>query len=147
MPSFNKAQRAVVLTRHLHGERADAALRELAQLYPRAVFHHDAASTGLTVLYPQGVTLPKAIEFHANYLIEVRPDSIRVIKDREGIVEGPGSTQRVWEHFQRCTGLEPDGILGPATRAKMREITVLPNKLAVPELRPRSAWERLLEDD
>jgi murein L,D-transpeptidase YcbB/YkuD len=150
MPLADRARQAAMLVRRLHGERADVALRELSQLYPRAVFHHDATSTGLTILYPQGMRLPQVLQLHSGIIIEVRPDSIRVTKDLDGALGGVGAehVKIVWKHFQRCTGLTPDGILGPATKAKMRELAVMSNgNMPEPEPKRKSALDRLLGDD
>jgi len=151
MPLAMKAARATALVQELLHSRAPVGhvLRNLAELYPRAVFNHGSA-VGLTVIHPQGMRLPKALQHHAGIIIEVRPDSVRVTKDRDGALEGVGAAHvsAVWSHFQRCTGLEPDGILGPRTKAKMRELAVIPNgAMSKPEPVRKTALEWLLEDD
>lgn len=128
-----------------------AVLSELGELYPRLVFYLDLDEpVALTILHPQGTSLPMALQRFAAITIEVRPDSVRVTKDRDGYLEGVGSphVNAVWAHFQRCTSLNADGILGPRTKAKMRELAIMPNgAMSKPEPVRKTALERLLEDD
>jgi hypothetical protein len=126
-------------------EDASEALRALARLYPQVVFHRSEGNW-LTIIHRQGLEIPKALKFHAGYRIEVGPDSIRIVKDREGIIR-EGSSE-AWAHFQGCVGLPQDGIPGPATLRKVREIYDLTDAPA-PSSDPqrRSAWERLAGPD
>lgn len=128
-----------------HRVPAPQLMRELCELFPRVFFHFENGE--LTVLYPQGASLPKSLRFEAHQLIEVRPDSLSVVKDLGAHRLRP--SEAVVEMFQRCTGLTPDGILGAATKQKMRDIAVISHELATKPLplKPKSAWQRLMEDD
>jgi len=100
----------------------------------------------LTLIHRQGLEIPKALKFHASYRLEVGPDSIKVVKDREGIIRGGG--MEAWVHFQGCVGLPQDGVPGPATLRKVREVYNLKDA-PVPSREPerKSAWERLAGPD
>jgi len=152
MPHAERAQRAGFILRWLYGsesgsdsEDVSKALRVLAELYPQMVFHR-SGDGWLTIIHRRGLEIPKVLKFHASYRIEVEPESIRVVKDREGHIRG--DSRLAWAHFQGCLGLAPDGIPGPLTLRKVEEVYHLPDDY-VPEERPprRSVWERLLEDD
>jgi hypothetical protein len=124
----------------------------LGELYPRFVFYLDldpSSLTILTILHPQGTHLPAALQRFANIIIEVRPDSVQIKKDQNGYLGGDHPPPAdVWRHFQLCTRLTPDGILGPRTKAKMRELSIVPNgAMSKPEPVRKTALERLLEDD